>query len=185
MFPLTFYLCTVNTPEEQDKLTIIYTKYLGYMSGIARKYVGQYQAEEDVAHNTIMKTISNLDKIDLSNEAATYCYLSKMTKCCAIDWLRKEKRYLADDIDEVDYMVKSDEPSPVDKIMSEDGYKHLVNCIRTMKETYRDVCELKFVCGLKEREIAKILGISEKNVSVRIVRGRKILIDMLKEEVRK
>ena len=185
MLPIALYLSVIDSDENRDKLTVIYDKYLGTMSKIARQYVAKYQAEGDVVHNAILKIIDNLDKIDLDYDVGTYCYVCKITKSCAIDWLRKENKYLCDDICECDYMVKSDEPLPLDKIISEEGYNYLIQCIRSMSETYRDVCELKFVCGLKEREIAKVLNISEKNVSVRIVRGRKLLIDMLKEKVRK
>ena len=67
--------------------------------------------------------------------------------------------------------------------MTEDGYQKLIECIHALGDTYREVCDLKFVSGYREREIAEILGISEKNVSVRIFRGRRKLIEMLKEKM--
>lgn len=56
-----------------------------------------------------------------------------------------------------------------------------MRCIRSLPDTYRLVCELKYIHGCKEREIADILNLTVKNVSVRIVRGRKKLIHMLRE----
>lgn len=182
MFPLSLYLYTLETEEDRGKLTIIYEEYLSSMSRVARIYVGKYQAEEDVVHNAIMKLIDNLDKIDLNDKEATWSYVRKTTYSSAMDWLKHEKKFIADDIDELEPVVESDEPLPLEQVMSNEGYQYLVQCIRSLKDIYRDACELKFLCGMKEREIAQILGISEKNAGIRIVRGRQALIEMLKED---
>lgn len=182
MFPLSFYLYTIETEEDRRKLEVIYEEYLASMSRVARAYVGKYQAEEDVVHNAIMKLIDNLHKIDLNDKEATWSYVRKTTYSSAIDWLKHEKKFIAEDIDELDSVVESDDPLPLERVMSKDGYRYLVQCIRSLKDTYRDACELKFLCGKKEREIAQILCISEKNAGIRIVRGRQALIEMLKED---
>ena len=50
------------------------------------------------------------------------------------------------------------------------------------REIYVFVLTLKFILGYRDKEIAEILGIPENTVGVRIHRGRKQLIAMLKEE---
>ena len=182
MFPLSFYLCTLETVEDRGKLAVIYEEYLSSMSRVAKQYVGMYQAEEDVVHDAIMKLADNLHKINLNDKVATWVYVRKTTYSCAMDWLKHEKKFIAEDIDELEYAVESDDPLPLEQVMSKDGYQHLVQCIRSLKDTYRDACELRFLCGKKEREIAQILGITEKNAGIRIVRGRQALIEMLKED---
>ena len=128
-----------------------------------------------------MKVIDNLDKIDLSNDLSVKCYVCTIVKNTAIDWLRKNNKYKFDSYDDCEYEIESGDTSPVDLVISKEGYRNLVNCIHSLNDTYRSVCNLKFVCGFKESEIAKMLNISPKNVSVRIVRGRKKIIEMLKE----
>jgi len=182
LFPISFYLCAIENEAERDKLAIIYDEYLSSMSRTAHKYVGKYQADGDVVHNAILKIIDNLHRINLNDKAATYSYVCRVTYSCAIDWLRHERKFLAEDIDKMEYMIESDVPPPVEQVMSKDGYQHLVQCIRSLKDTYRTACELKFLCGMKEREIAETLGITEKNAGVRIVRGRQALIKMLMED---
>ena len=61
MHALALYLCNIASEEDQDKLTILYNTYLDIMMYTARKYVGPYQAEEDVVHNAILKIIANLE----------------------------------------------------------------------------------------------------------------------------
>ena len=183
MLPLSFYLYTLNEDYDQDKLALIYEKFLGSMLYTAGKYVGHYQAQEDVVHNAILKIIDNLDKVDLSNTGKSKNFVCIITKSCAIDWLRNHKHDSElEDIDTMEYSLEAETPSPLEQVLSNDGYEKLVNCIRSLNETHRMVCELKFIHNLKEREIAEILGLTPKNVSVRIARGRKMLMEMLKEE---
>ncbi len=183
MLPLSFYLCSVSVDYDQDKLTLIYEQFLDAMLFTAKKYVGSYQAEEDVVHDAVLKIIDNLNKVDLSNTAQSKNYVCIIAKSCAIDWLRNHKYdNTLENIDAVDVETASDGPSPLEQVLSKDGYEKLVNGIRSLNDTYRTVCELKFIHDLKERDIAELLGISPKNVSVRIARGRKILMELLKED---
>lgn len=175
MFPLSFYLYTLDTEEERDKLALIYEKYLAAMTATARKYVVQYQSEEDVVHNAIMKVIDYLDKINIDDPIAARSFICAIVHSCAIDWLRKEKKQNTENLDDIEFSIESTDPPPLEKVMSEAGYDYIVKCIRSMSDKYREVCELKFINGMKEREIAKLLGLTEKNVSVRIFRGRQML----------
>lgn len=183
MLSLSFYLCDIESEANRDKLTIIYSTYLDVMMYTAKKYVGIYQAEEDIVHDAILKVIDNLDKIDLTKTTQTKSFVCIITKSCAIDWLRKRKHDVATSLDDIPVTLEDDERPPLEYVITEEGYQKLIQCINSLSEIYRDVCELKFVSGFKEREIAKILGISEKNVSVRIVRARKLLKKMLKEDM--
>ena len=88
MQALALYLCDIASEEEQDKLTVLYNSYLNLMMHVAQKYVGKYQAEEDVVHNAILKIIANLEKIDLTEKLKTRNFVCLVTKHCAIDWLR-------------------------------------------------------------------------------------------------
>ena len=103
-------------------------------------------------------------------------------RSCSYDILRKEHKYTeCADIDEYEQILSDDAPSVVDRILEQEGYEFLKSCIRNLRDTFREVCEMKYVLHMKEREIAQALGISEKNVSVRIFRGRRKLQKMIRE----
>lgn len=185
MFPISLYVCAIENAEERDTLTWIYENLLNVMLATAKKYVGVYQVEEGVVHNAILKIMDHLDGIDRSNMPRSRSYVCCIVKSCAIDWLRKNKRQTEVDTEEEDFDRESEEPLPLDILVTNEGYEKLVNCIRSLPDTYRMVCELKFLHGMKEREIAQILQITEKNVSVRIVRGRQKLIQSVTEVLKK
>lgn len=178
---LMLFAQLVETEADRDKLTWIYENDLDAMLYTARKYVGAYQAEEDVVHDAILKIIDNLAHIDPEEAAKTRNYVCVIVRCCAIDWLRKRKKYEEAEFDAAADALESTEPSPVDALLTKEGYDRLVRCIRALPDNYRTVCELKYLHGCKEREIAEILHITPKNVSVRAVRAKKKLVKMLTE----
>lgn len=181
MLAPSFYLQSIEDEESIDKLSWIYANYLKAMLFTAKKYVGAYQAEEDVVHDAIFKIIDNLEHVDPSEPAKSKNYVCIIVKSCAIDWLRKHKNYNEVELDSCTYDIESTEPSPIDQILTQEGYNNLVDYIRSLPDTYRLPCELKFIYGFKDAEIAEILNITQKNVSVRIVRGKQKIIQMLKE----
>lgn len=182
MLILSVYLLALETEEERDKLTRIYEKYYTFMRCCALRYAKDTGAEDDIVHDSILKIIDHMDKIDLDRDDAAKCFLSTVVKNKARDWWRKETRRIAVDIDEEEFRVADDGLMPMDAVLSQEGYERLVGYITELNDTYRDVCNLKYICGLKEREIAECLDLSPKNVSVRIVRGRQKLMERIRKE---
>ena len=64
----------------------------------------------------------------------------------------------------------------------EDSYRRLVELIRSMPPQYRSILELKFVHEMRNKEIAKMLGLTEGTVAMRVRRGRELLFQRLNEE---
>ena len=182
MIPISLILYTLDSDEDRDKLSQIYENYLGFMTHFARKYVGKYSAEEDVVHNSIIRLINNLEKIDLKNVSETQSYIRQAVTWCSLDWLRKEKNDLdMEDVDDPLLNIEDDILMPLDQIISEDGYDYLVQSIRSLKDSYRLVCEMHLLDKMTYEQIANKLGITAKNVSVRYTRGMKELKAKLKE----
>ena len=172
MIPISFLLCSLEKEEDRDKLSAIYEKYLPLMSFVACRYVGRYNAEEDVVHDAIITIINNLDDLDLDNEEKTRRYVYKTVRSRSIDWLRHERHSLiVEDIDDPSIYIEDDIMSPVDQIILKDGYNYLVQCIRSLKDSYRLVCEMRLIDNMDYEQIAEKLGITKDNASVRYTRG--------------
>jgi len=52
---------------------------------------------------------------------------------------------------------------------------NILNVLKNLPDKYRDVFLLKYSVGLGNKEIARMLGISEENVRQRLVRGKAIV----------
>ena len=94
-----------------------------------------------------------------------------------VDTYRKKKSVSLDQlIDDHDFAIVDEEAS---KAIDTVELRRVRAAIDEMDETYRDVLLLRFTEDLPPREIAKILGLSENVVSVRLHRGIKHLREKL------
>ncbi|WP_008312176.1 sigma-70 family RNA polymerase sigma factor [Leptolyngbya sp. PCC 6406] len=108
-------------------------------------------------------------------------WLSRITTNLFYDELRKRKRHrsplsldaprLLDD-GEVDWELPSQEPSPVDTMMTDEFYGQLHKAIATLPEVFRTTIVLREIQGLSYEEIAEITGVSLGTVKSRIARAR-------------
>ena len=101
-------------------------------------------------------------------------YVVTIVKNVSLNMLKKQNRLVL--TEDWTAFEQAEERPP------EDGFGRLVGLIRAMPETYRAALEMRFVLEMEYREIAKALGISESAVASRVSRGRKLLIEKLKEE---
>ena len=110
--------------------------------------------------------------------ARSFC--TTVAKHKAIDFLRKKDQHnisLDENFDNKNY---SDDV--LDIVINEESYGIILKAIDNLSDTYQSVCKLKYINGLKEREIAEVLDLPEKTVNLRIFRGKQILRQALIKE---
>jgi len=98
-----------------------------------------------------------------------------------IDYWRKKSReeVFTDDFKD----VKNEfEKSPEELLISKQQQQHIVSTIASMDTQYRKIIELRFFEEKSIKEIAETLNISVANTKVRIMRAKKILAELLKNE---
>lgn len=178
MISMTLYMMAIEREEDRAFFERLYEVYCTDMKLYARSLAGDRFAE-DAVHNAFLKLIGKIEVLrDLCPEQRK-TYILMTVRSCVYDILRMEQKYT--DIEEYEQVLSEDEPTVIDKILDRDGYEYLKSCIRKLSDNYREVCELKYVLHMKEREIAQALGISEKNVNARIFRGKQVLRKMIQE----
>lgn len=173
--PLIQLFSTHKTHHEQDAfLQKLYETYDPLLFRVAARYFPDSpQEREDSVQNTWLKVIQNVSKAQEIPKDRMQFWLVCIAKNEAIAILRQQKRLLP--------LEEWVEPA----IGSEYDEFHTVSVLETisaMPETYRAVLELKFVEGFTNREIAKILRISESAVGTRVLRGRALLKEKLTSE---
>lgn len=175
---LAVYLSLVDDLSDKEKVEKIYTGFYGLMMHIALEYT-QNEAE-DVVHDAMLRIIKNIDKIDISNKRKTKAFCVTVVRNRAIDCLRRKSN---NDVSYNDEMAVEDKnafvfnPTEINEV-----YQILYQALDSLSETYKTVCTLKYVNGLKEREIAEVLDLPAKTVSLRIFRGKQILRESLRKE---
>lgn len=175
---LLLYLSMVNNTDDSNKIKFIYQKYYAYMSYCAEQVLGQRTEDiKDATHNAMLKIIEHIDSVDLSDERRAKSYFGTIAKNKAKDILKSKYNKVLSIDDVIDY---KDNGSAVDMVRFD--YESLVDSIFKLEEKYRDVLILKYVNELNNAEISKLLGIPQKTVATRILRGKKRLTAILKED---
>ena len=150
----------------------------------------QNQADaEDAVQKALIDIWHHLDKFEnLSNEE-TIKLLTIYTVNAARDIYRKRARqstqsFTYQDDEEVKEFDIPHESADVDNIILSNEYaKEIAILIDSLPETDRHIIILKYLFVYKEREISKILRISESAVSTRINRIKKRLRKELEEDI--
>lgn len=175
---LAFYLSLVDSLSDKEKVEIIYTKYYGLMMHIARGYT--QDDAEDVVHDAMLRIIKNIDKVDISDKRKTKSFCITIVRNRAIDCLRKDDKDIVSYDDEI--RTESSIGNSFNFAEINETYHILRKALESLNETYKTVCTLKYVNGLKEREIAEVLDLPPKTVSLRIFRGKQILREAIRKE---
>lgn len=166
-------------PSQQEKIVHIYKNYYCCMAHTAGKYLRNKADIEDTVHDCIVKLLSVIDTLDTSDEVKLRHLCGVVARNTAINRI-KEKRNEVLPLEEVFDISSEDTPETL--TMSNETVNILKRAIEALGDTYKDVCRLKYINGLKERQIAALLDLSEKTVNQRIFRGKKILRKALEKE---
>ena len=72
----------------------------------------------------------------------------------------------------------------MDKLRIQENYEEVVEAIRSLNDTYRDVMFYHFVAGMKIRDIADLLDRNKSTVQQQIIRCKKKLTEILENDLR-
>lgn len=168
--------------EKRDKVAYIYQNNYKYMLYKVRSIIDDESSAEDVVHDTMLKIIDNLDKIDCSDKDKLKNLCMIMAEQKSIDFLRKKRSDLS--VEELPE-ESDDSHEPQRYLMEKVGVEQIVDAIYKLNGIYRLPCELKYLYGYKEREIAELLDLSPKLVNSRIFRAKNLIREYIKEKSKK
>ena len=163
--------------EESQKAAFsrFFLRYERALYAVALHMLGNPHRAEDCVHDSALKLISHFEEISQFSCQEIEGYIVTIVKNTAIDMLRDGRRLTGLPQD-------WDAPAPGDGPESVAGYRHLVERILAMPETYRGVLELVLVEERSVKDAAELLGLKENTAAVRLSRGRKLLKEQLQKE---
>lgn len=175
---MLLFLAMLDTEEEKDKFARLYEKYRYLLLYVAKDILKDSYLAEDAVQEAYMALTRHMDKVDDVDSPQTKRFLVTIVKSKAIDRLRKEQRVELSAYEDALGDVE-DQKNLLDDYVKEEAFDQLVDAIRSLDEIYRVVLECRFLHELSEKETAKVLGLTEKTVSVRTYRARNKLREML------
>jgi RNA polymerase sigma-70 factor (ECF subfamily) len=131
---------------------------------------------DEITVNVFSKVLSKLDMFDPHFQFKTW--ILTIAQNTIIDFWRKKPRKSRS-------YRKSDEvknqyaKSPEELMISEEEQKKIIKTIESLDANYQDIIKLRFF-EESIKEIAEELGISVANTKVRVMRAKKVLAELLK-----
>lgn len=178
---LFIYLSAINGEEEKRTFEYFYVTYRRQMFYVAKTVTGNVSDAEDAVHNAFIGIAKHIDVLIGSDEEKSKCYCIKAAKNAALNIVRKNSQ-MSDTVSIDDLYDVADEKAFEDMLSTSD-YNEVVSVIRGMDDVYRDVLYMRYVMDMSVKKIAEVLDRKEATVKQQLIRGKKILISALSEEV--
>jgi RNA polymerase sigma-70 factor (ECF subfamily) len=175
---------TIENEQNQLKLERLYYEYRYIMYSCANEILHDKYLTEDAVHQSFIRIMKNLHKIDEDNRPRTCNFLVIICRNVAKDIYNK-RLYLNknnDPFEELDDNITGKSNDPMDILITKESIERITKSIQSLDPIYRDVLLLKRVYNFSREEIADLLGISIETVKKRIQRAKNILSEKLAKE---
>jgi RNA polymerase sigma-70 factor (ECF subfamily) len=166
------YLQTVDTQSQQATFEKVYTAYRRLMFYIAKNILQNDEDAEDAVHNAFVAIAENIEKIEAPVCPKTKGYVVTVVESKAIDIYRKKQRQRVISLNE-------DIAGTEAALEEAQGIAH---CFARLPIRYRHILLLKYRYGYNNRELAKLLKISEANAIKLTQRAKEKLDQFCREE---
>jgi len=159
--------------SKQEAFAELYDEFMPKVFRYISYEVNHQQITEDLTSTVFEKALASFDKYS-SDKAAFSTWIFSIARNTLIDYYRTNKMRQQVDLDEA-VEVPSREPSPQEEVEKKAEQECLRECLARLPEGDREIIQLKFAGEFNNRQIAKMLGLSESNVGVRLFRAVKKL----------
>ena len=167
----------IESQEDKHKFEILYEKYVNLMLKYANEILKDIHLAEDAVHESFVKIARSIEKIGDVDAKETKNFVMVVTRHTTLDVYRKRSKNWENEIS-ID-KKENEELLVVKSNVDTEPENEVLHIIRNMDKTYSDVFLLKYVNGLGNKEIAKVLKVSEEAIRKRLSRGKDIIENAL------
>lgn len=161
--------------KAQTKLINIF--WVDVFSFVMKKVRDENDTDE-ITVNVFSKVLSKLDMYDPHFQFKTW--ILTIAQNTVIDFWRKRSRENQDPTENLDEVKNQFAKSPEELMISDEEQKKIIKTIESLDANYQDIIKLRFFEEKSIKEIAEELGISVANTKVRVMRAKKVLAELLK-----
>ena len=152
----------------------MYETYAGRVLAVCRRYIRDADRARDLVHDTFLRAWEALDGFRPRREGSLGAWLCRIASHLSMDELRQQSSFAG-----LTGESQADEP-PVDaEALRNASVEELIDLIASLPEGYRAVFNLFCLDGYSHREIARLLGISEKTSQTQYLKARHKLAAMI------
>ncbi len=170
----------IENDDERNAIHELFNTYFPKMQRIAYDILNNKQDAEDAAMETMKYICEHADDFVDYKNPKTISFISICVKNTAIDMYRKNKRknnlFIYTDHFEGDFKGLFEEDRSLSDIMISQENKEIVNrALDQLEDMYKTPILLKYSYQMKNKDIAKLLGLDTNTVNCRIFRAKKLI----------
>lgn len=152
-------------------LETLFREHHGAVYRAAYRITGNAMDAEDVLQTVFTRLLRREEQPDLSENAGSYLHRAAVN--AALDLMRRRKRARKVDLDEVgDHLVDTHDPGPERTQGSREIKSRLRAAMSQLSPRQAEIFTLRYLEGLGNLEIAKLLGASQTSIAVLLHRAR-------------
>ena len=178
---LAIYAALIDEDDDLRYFEYIYKNYAGQMLSVARSILADYPEAEDAVQNALLGIAKSIKTVPHGNQIVLRAYVLTAARNAAFALLPDKK--LRDNLIDLDSLQFSVQEDIFETVMHSQEYDLLLKIINTLPIQYREVLMLRYVIGLKPRDIAKALGRRTATIQQQITRGKAKLAEAYQKEV--
>lgn len=161
---------TLSPPGALQSLEAIFREHHGAVYRAAYRITGNAADAEDVLQTVFTRLLRREEQPDLSNSAGSYLHRAAVN--AALDLMRRRKRARAVDIDDVGEQIVDEDAGPERRRGSREIARRVREALSRLSPRQAEIFSLRYLDGLGNLEIAKMLGSSQTSIAVILHRAR-------------
>ena len=178
---LAICLSMLEDPDDALKFNEVHARYHSKMFHIAFGITGNEYDSKEVIQNSFVNLALAFHRVSDWDMKSIESYLYKIVTNEALKLVgHRNNSAIHLDVDLYDYFETEETPETI--LVNKEAYTKVVNCIKSLPITYRDILNMYFVGELKPKMIASVMDKPLNTVKCTIKRGKKLLKELLKEE---
>ena len=150
----------------------IYDHYFPRVYAYVHYRVYDRQDAEDIIADVFFKAIRNLKRFKWRNTHSFAAWLFRIAHNLVMDYCRQRRR-AGLSLEPVDSLIETVDqtPLPEDALAQQEAFQQMRALIVTLSPRRQEVVTLRFYGGLRNCEIARVLGLSERTVAAHLCRA--------------
>lgn len=178
---LAMYAALIDEDEDLRYFEYIYTNYGGQMLSVALSILEDLPEAEDAVQNALLGIAQSIKTVPRGDRTILRAYVLTAARNAA--WALLPAKKQRDKQVSLGNLQISAQEELFEQVMWSQEYELLLRVIGTLPLHYREVLMLRFVVGLKPRDIARALGRRTATVQQQLMRGKAKVLEAYQKEV--
>lgn len=156
--------------EEPDGIKALYRHYLPRIFGYVVHRVGERNDAEDIVSDVFLTVVDRIHQFEYRGEGSFTAWLFQIASNQVTDFHRKGGIRLTIPLADMPDIAAS-QLAPDDALERKERFNNLRQLIRTLSPRRQEIVNLRFFGGLRNKEIADVLGLDERTVASHLSRA--------------